>query len=110
MGGGDPLGTRPVRDCCPVDGAEDSRQQPGDDAGGDHRVRRLTKHFLPGDDRQQIEDDRHPQQTERERDQHRVDRMPQQLRLALHRTASSFGIRTSMSASPAGTPAAGRLL
>jgi hypothetical protein len=55
-------------------------------------VRGLTKHFLTGDDRQQIEDDRHAKQAERERDQHRVDRMPKQPRFALHGRGSYFGI------------------
>ena len=73
-----------LRDGEPVDEAEHGGGQPADDPGRNHVVARGREAGRAGRLAKHIEDERRREQTEREHDQHRVDRMSGNLCLALH--------------------------
>ena len=84
----DPLGPCVIRDGEPVDEAEDRGRESADDACRDVPERDVRERVIPGDEVDDVEDDGHRQQTERDHDEHRMDGMSQQLDPAFHHRRS----------------------
>src|SRR4051812_9604383 len=72
-----------------VDQTESRRQQTGNDSCRDHIERSLLERRPARCDGDQIEEQRHAEHTEREHDEHLVNRMAKQLRARFHRSSSS---------------------
>ncbi len=68
----------------PVHRARNRRREPADHPGGDHVVRRSGPVGGIAHEIDDVEHDRRGEKPQREDDEHRVDRMPQELDSALH--------------------------
>src|SRR6185436_13764576 len=87
----DALGARPPWNGQPVDQSEQCRKKPCDDAGGDVPVGDGRKRGFPAPEIRDVENDCGDEQSEREHDDHRMNRMAEQLGSAFHDSSSSAG-------------------